>query len=141
MAATARDIYVYSGQGKQLASIDAAKITFAGGAMMVENLNGQTQSVPLSNFDYFLLHGQQMTGVHSVATATTAITCRGNMVTATSQADIAMVRIYSTLGTVVKSVKPNGPVASISLDDLNTGIYIVQVKTGATVVTKKIIKR
>ena len=61
--------------------------------------------------------------------------------TFTSDAEIASMSVYSAMGTMVKAVKPNGPVATISLDDLDTGIYIVQVKTGATVVTKKIIKR
>ena len=95
----------------------------------------------LADFDYFLLHGKTTTGVDNVAATKTAITSHGNMVTATSDAEIATMSVYSAMGTMVKAVKPNGPVATISLDDLDTGIYIVQVKTGATVVTKKIIKR
>lgn len=139
-AATARDIYVYTGGGKSVAHIDAQKITFTSDAMVVDQ-QGATKRVALADFDYFLLHGHVTTGVDNVAATKTAITSHGNMVTATSDAEIASMSVYSAMGAMVKAVKPNGPVATISLDDLNTGIYIVQVKTGATVVTKKIIKR
>lgn len=140
-AATARDIYVYAGDGKSVAHIDAQKLTFTSDAMTVVDQQGATKRVALADFDYFLLHGKTTTGVDNVAATKTAITSHGNMVTATSDAEIASMSVYSAMGTMVKAVKPNGPVATISLDDLDTGIYIVQVKTGATVVTKKIIKR
>lgn len=117
---------------------NATKVLFGESAATVVLDNGETHNVNLSQFDYFSFANNS--GVQNiVADNGVEIYLAGRTLCVKSDKTIKSIQVVATNGAVVATCSPSFADATLQLDQLQSGIYIVSVTSERNVTVKKVI--
>ena len=114
------------------------RVEFASDGMYAVK-DGQRIAVPMENLKHFCFYCDSETSVQAPELKTQC-EISGEMLNVSAAYKVDNISVYTVGGIVMRNVSPNSTTASISLKDMNKGVYIVRISTGHEVITKKIVK-
>lgn len=139
----ATDVFFYNGTSTNPLSSarGVEKIVFGQDSIAVTMADGSSSMVKLSDVDYFRFYQKSVGGVADIKGGTgVKVSLSGNTLHVAANSEIQNVTVYSINGRTEIAAKPNSLETSLSVESLNSGIYIVKVVSGSTVTVNKIAK-
>lgn len=117
---------------------NATKVIFGDAVTTVVLANGETHDLNTANFDYFSFKNDS--GVDNISTAQSVeITLDGRSLGIRADKAIETVKVTAVNGATMAAATPGTAMASISLEELQPGLYIVSTASAGNVTVKKII--
>ena len=117
---------------------NASKIIFGNDAFTVVNNAGESVKVENSIFDYFKFDAQA-SGVAKVKENQIGIVIEGKMLVVSADHAISRINLYAIDGRMMKSAVPASDNATVSLDNLTPGVYVLSVESATGNFSKKLI--
>lgn len=130
--------YTESASAPVASHLNATKVLFGDSEATVVLENGETHPVNIANFDYFAFTNNS--GIENVAaTQSVEITLAGRTLGIKADKAIETVQVTAANGAVVAAATPGAAMASLSLEQLQPGLYIVSAASAGNVTVKKVI--
>lgn len=138
--ATAKDVYVYSPAGENLAqATEIKRIEFdKKGKMILVPEIGDKVNVDLSQMGCFAFKPLEFSGISSTERIDATVRLIGDILSVTSASEITEIRIYNVLGEMTGHCAPAACAATMTVNA--RGLNIVVVETGGITQTYKIVR-
>ena len=140
--AHAVDVYMFRDYDSKpwIQFLNTRKIIISSDDMVIENVNGSSNSIAFEELDHFKFYSSVIAGVERRQVDSAEVLFNGNVLTVNASSPINNVFVYSIGGTTCINDAPRSLEAQYSLAHLQKGIYLVKVVAAEGIKVTKILK-
>lgn len=137
------DVFLYQGSEDSkpwIHCLNVRKIIVSSNDIILEGVNGYTNSVAFDDLSRFTFYSSVVAGVESRPATGTEVRFGGDVLTVNSPSPINSVSVYSIGGATCINDAPRTVTAQYSLAHLQKGVYLVKVVATDGIKVTKILK-